>query len=139
MDILVALRPKNMEVRERALCSNGQDVTTYVFNGREYTHVGPWPPPMKAPAGFHVPIASAYTVDTGQDITYRIRRFAGPKHCVTQDTVRYALGTWSWRCRWSWSSSGVRCITVPYLKVPTLVSPVCITDVLGHVSVFCAR
>jgi hypothetical protein len=139
MEILVALRPKNMEVRERALSSIGEDVTTYVFNGREYTHVGSWPPSMKTSAEFHVPIASAYTVDTGHDITRRVRRFAGPKHRVTQETIRYALGSWSWRCQWTWSSSGIRCTTIPYLTIPSEVSPVCITDVLGHVSVFCAR
>lgn len=138
MDILVALRPQNMSIRERAVSSTGQDIITYIFNGREYTHVGTWPPKHTA-AGFNVPIASAYVVDTGQDVTNQVRRFAGPKHQLTDEKVRCALGTWSWRPQCTWSSTKFSMFMKPFLHIPESCSPVCVTNVLGHVSVFCAK
>ena len=134
MNVLIALRPKNMSIRERAMSSTGQPVTTYVFNGKEYTHIGVWPP-CTVSIGFHVPIVSAYGVETGRNVTKHVKRFAGPRHCVSDESVRYALGTWSWRIQWRiWG-----CSTVPFLTVPEHVEPVCVIDALGHASVFCAK
>lgn len=141
MDIIAALTPKNMTVREVARVQGTDDVvaTTYVFNSKEYTHIGTWPPKLGM-AGFHVPIATAEIIETNQDITRQLRRFAGPRHIVTPETVRHALGRWSWRFRIIIITGRVRLVTYPVFVVPETVPAVRITDVLGHVSVvFCAK
>lgn len=136
MNIVLALRPKNMTVRERSLSSTGEKLTTYVFGGVEYTHVGSWPP-VHVP-GFHVPIASAKVLGTNEDVTDRVRRFAGPRHVVTDDTLRYVFGTWSWTVDFK-VGRGLSFRIQPYLRVPKVVPTVVVTDVLGQVSIFCAK
>ena len=140
MDILLALVPKNMTVREVAdIEGSTLKAITYIFNSREYTHVGPWPMNNGA-SGFHVPIATAEIMDTNQDITTSLRRFAGPRHIVTEDTVRYAMGTWKLKPRVSLRGCSLRIVFVPVFVVPDHVPPVRVTTVLGHVSsVFCAK
>ena len=137
MDIIVALRPKNMSVREVAWTVDRRvRVTTYVFNGREYTHVGNWPPLLEN-GGFHVPIRKAWITVSGKDITQRLRRFAGPRHVVTQDTVRYAFGTWSWHVR---IAKYLKLETYPVFRIPDAFPDICVTDVLGHTSeIRCAK
>jgi hypothetical protein len=138
MDIIVALTPKNMTVRETARVGD-TIATTYVFNNTEYTHVGEWPPVLSTP-GFHVPIATAEIIETNQDITASLRRFAGPRRIVTLDTVRYALGQWSWRVRAIFRGGRIRLETYPVLILPDTVPAVRVTNVLGQVSVVrCAR
>ena len=138
MDIIVALTPKNMTVRETAQVGN-TIATTYVFNSKEYTHVGEWPPKVSAP-GFHVPIATAEVIETNQDITASLRRFAGPRRIVTADTVRYAVGRWSWRVRVMIRYGRVRVETYPVLILPDKIPAVRVTNVLGQVSVVrCAK
>jgi hypothetical protein len=138
MDIIVALTPKNMTVRETARAGD-TFATTYVFNGREYTHVGQWPPPPTLP-GFHVPIASAEVIETNQDITESLVRFAGPRRIVTPETVRHALGQWSWGVRATLRAGRVGLETYPILNLPEKVPTVRVTNVLGQVSVvFCAK
>lgn len=136
MDILLALRPKNMTVQEVARSSTGQELTTYIFNGTEYTHIGSWPP-VHVP-GFHVPIASAKIHGTNEDVTDKVRRFAGPRHMVNEETLRYALGTWSWTFVVK-IGRGIFVKTQPMLVVPFRVPTIVVTDVLGQVSIFCAR
>jgi hypothetical protein len=136
MDILLALRPKNMTVQEEARTSTGQKLTTYIFGGVEYTHIGSWPP-VHVP-GFHVPIASAKVHGTNEDVTDRVRRFAGPRHIVTPETLRHALGTWSWTFSLKFGH-GLSVQTQPMLVLPARVPTVVVTDVLGQVSIFCAR
>lgn len=136
MDILLALRPKNMTVQEEARTSTGQKLTTYIFGGVEYTHIGSWPP-VHVP-GFHVPIASAKVHGTNEDVTDRVRRFAGPRHIVTPETLRHALGTWSWTFVLKFGR-GLSVQTQPMLVLPARVPTVVVTDVLGQVSIFCAR
>lgn len=133
MDIVLALRPKNMTIRERSRSSTGELLTTYVFGGVEYTHIGSWPP-VHVP-GFHVPIASAKVLGTNEDVTDRVRRFAGPRHVVTDNTLRYAFGTWSWTVDFRAGSKFSFRIR-PYLRVPTVAPTVVVTDVLGQVSIF---
>ena len=60
-----------MTVREITRTRNGERVTTYVFGSKEYTHVGPWPPASLP--GFHVPIATARVIETGEDVTQNVR------------------------------------------------------------------
>ena len=140
MDIIAALTPKNMTVREIADVTDTSDKAfTYVFNSREYTHVGQWPM-NHGTSGFHVPIETAEVIETNQDITKRLKRFAGPRNIIRRDTVRYAMGTWSWRPRITLKGFKIRMTFVPVLIVPTYVPPVRITNVLGHVSsFFCAK
>lgn len=140
MDIITALTPKNMTVREVADVSGSADkAITYVFNSKEYTHVGQWPM-SHGTSGFHVPIDTAEIIETNQDITRRLKRFAGPRHIVTCDTVRQAMSVWSWRPRLTIKGFSIRLTFVPVLIVPDDVPPVRITTVLGHVSsFFCAR
>jgi hypothetical protein len=139
MDIIAALTPKNMTVREVAdVYKSKKKAYTYVFNRKEYTHVGAWPPP-RGMSGFHVPIASAEVVDTNVDITHKIRRFAGPRHIITRDIVRYAMGTWSWRPVISFHGFCIRLSFRPVLTVPKAVPTIRITNVLGQVSLFCAK
>lgn len=133
MDIIIALSPKNMTVRETAQVGDAI-ATTYVFNQNEYTHVGEWPPPPGRP-GFHVPIATAEVIGTNQDITSSLRRFAGPRRVVTGETVRYALGRWSWRVRVVLCKGKLRIETYPVLILLDRVPPVRITNVLGQVSI----
>lgn len=133
MDIVLALRPKNMTIREVARSSTGEQLTTYVFNSTEYTHVGSWPP-VHVP-GFHVPIASAKVLETDEDITAQVRRFAGPRHVVDIQTLRYALGRWSWTFGLSMTSR-LSLKTTPYLRVPDIAPKIVVTDVLGQVSIF---
>lgn len=133
MDIVLALRPKNMTIRELARSNTGEKLTTYIFNSTEYTHVGSWPP-VHVP-GFHVPIASAKVLETDEDITAQVRRFAGPRHVVDIKTLRYALGTWSWTLGTSLTSR-LSLKTVPYLMVPDAVPKIVVTDVLGQISIF---
>lgn len=136
MDIIAALTPKNMTVREVAQVQGSTDKAyTYVFNRHEYTHVGTWPP-ERGISGFHVPIASAEIIRTNVDITRRLKRFAGPRHIITKDTVRYAMGTWSWVPKFSLVGFGLRLAMRPVLSVPDTLPTVRVTDVLGHVSVF---
>jgi hypothetical protein len=138
MDIIVALSPKNMTVRETARVGDTV-ATTYVFNNTEYTHVGKWPPVLSA-SGFHVPIATAEIIDTNQDITSSLRRFAGPRRIVTADTVRYALGRWSWGVRVIFRDCRASFETYPILILPDTVPAVRVTNVLGQVSVVrCAK
>jgi hypothetical protein len=138
MDLIVALSPKNMTVRETAQVGD-TIATTYVFNGNEYTHIGEWPPPSSLP-GFHVPIAAAEVIETSQDITASLRRFAGPRRIVTPDTIRYALGKWSLRVRATFRGGRARFETYPILILPDTVPSVRVTNVLGQVSVvFCAK
>ena len=136
MDILLALRPKNMTVQEVARSSTGQQLTTYIFNGIEYTHIGSWPP-VHVP-GFHVPIASAKVHGTNEDVTDRVGRFAGPGHVVTHETLRHALGTWSWTLVVKFKR-GLSIQTKPYLVLPDQIPTVVVTDILGQVSIFCAK
>lgn len=140
MDIIAALTPKNMTVREIADVTDTSDKAfTYVFNSREYTHVGKWPM-NHGTSGFHVPIETAEVIETNQDITKRLKRFAGPRNIIRRDTVRYAMGTWSWRPRITFTGFKIRMTFAPVLIVPTYVPPVRITNVLGHVSsFFCAK
>jgi len=140
MDIIAALTPKNMTIREIAMVEGSTDkAITYVFNSKEYTHVGQWPM-NHGTSGFHVPIETAEVMETNQDITKRLRRFAGPRHIVTRDTVRYAMSTWSWRPRITLKGFKLRVTFVPVLVLPTHLPSVRITTVLGHVSsFFCAR
>lgn len=133
MDIVLALRPKNMTIREISRSSTGENMTTYVFGGIEYTHIGSWPP-VHVP-GFHVPIASAKVLGTNEDVTDRVRRFAGPRHVVNGDTLRYAFGTWSWTFDFK-IGSGLSIQIQPYLRVPKKAPTVVVTDVLGQVSIF---
>lgn len=138
MDILVALQPKNMTIKEVASASTGELLTTYVFNRAEYTHVGSWPP-IHTP-GFHVPIASVRVADTGVDITRKVKRFAGPGHTVTRETLRYAMGTWYLIPTIQIKNFGVSIRTRAYMKVPDITPTVVITDVLGQTSMsFCAK
>ena len=138
MDIIVALSPKNMTVRETARVGD-TFATTYVFNNTEYTHVGEWPPVLSTP-GFHVPIATAEIIDTNQDITSSLRRFAGPRRIVTADTVRYALGRWSWGVRVIFRGCRASFETSPVLILQDTVPAVRVTNVLGQVSVVrCAK
>jgi hypothetical protein len=137
MDILLSLRPKNMTVVETAWITNSNiQVTTYIFNGKEYTHVGSWPP-RHASGSFHVPIHYAFIIDTGEDITHQLKRFAGPQNIVTQQTMSYAFGTWSWRV---YMPKFFRLETYPIFRFPDTFPPVCVIDILGHASVIrCAR
>ena len=139
MDIIVAMAPKNMTVREIAGIEGSHlKAITYVFNAREYTHVGTWPMDH-GQSGFHVPIATAEIMDTNQDITEQLRRFAGPRHVITRDTIRYAMGTWKLKPRLSIKGFTVRVVFIPVLEVPNTVPAVRVTNVLGQVSVFCAK
>ena len=140
MDIIVALSAKNMTVREVADIEGSHlKAITYVFNAREYTHIGTWPMDH-GQSGFHVPIATAEIMDTNQDITDQLRRFAGPRHVITEDTVRYAMGTWTLKPRLKFKGFAARIVFLPVLKVPDTVPPVRVTTVLGQVSfVFCAK
>jgi hypothetical protein len=134
MDIIAALAPKNMTVREVADIEGSHlKAITYVFNAREYTHVGTWPMNHGAP-GFHVPIATAEIMDTNQDITDQLRRFAGPRNVINKDTVRYALGTWKLKPRVTFRGWSVRIVFVPVLVVPDQIPAVRVTSVLGHIS-----
>jgi hypothetical protein len=133
MDILLALRPKNMTVQEVTCSSTGQKLTTYVFNGTEFTHIGSWPP-VHVP-GFHVPIASAKIHGTNEDVTDKVRRFAGPRHIVTPETLRHALGTWSWTFDLNYGGR-LSIKSRPVLIVPSRLPTVVVTDVLGQVSIF---
>jgi hypothetical protein len=133
MDIIVALIPKNMTVRETARVGN-TIATTYIFNNKEYTHVGEWPPKATTP-GFHVPIATAEVIETNRDITTSLRRFAGPRRIVTPDTVRYAVGRWSWRVRFMVRCGRMSIETYPILILPDTVPAVRVTNVLGQVSI----
>jgi len=135
MDIIVALRPKNMTVRETASSSTGQQITTYIFNAQEYSHIGTWPP-IREPGGFHVPIASAEVVETSEDITQAVRRFAGPRHVVTDEIVRYAIGTWIYYPSIEWSYGRIRIVWKPHIEVPDKIPHIRVTNVLGHVSFF---
>lgn len=137
MDILVALRPTNMSIREVASCNRNVPVTTYVFNNHEYTHVGTWPPVHVA--GFHVPIATAEVIATQRDITRTLKRFAGPRHTVTPQVLQHALGTWTWRPHIRVRGGGISLVFEPFLVIPDDVPSIRVTDVLGHVSVFCAK
>ena len=139
MDIIAALTPKNMTVREVAdVDGSAHKAYTYVFNRCEYTHIGTWPP-ERGMSGFHVPIANAEIVHTNVDITHQLRRFAGPRHIITKNTVRYAMGTWSWRPVFSIVGFKLRVVMKPVLTIPDTFPAVRMTDVLGHVSVFCAK
>jgi len=140
MDIILAMAPKNMTVREVADIEGSHlKAITYIFNAREYTHVGAWPMDH-GKSGFHVPIATAEVMDTNQDITTSLRRFAGPRRIITEDTVRYAMGTWKLKPRVTFRGWSVHIVFVPVFVVPAHVPAVRITDVLGHVSsVFCAK
>ena len=140
MDIILAMVPKNMTVREVADVEGSHlKAITYIFNAREYTHVGTWPMDHGA-SGFHVPIATAEVMDTNQDITTSLRRFAGPRRIITEDTVRYAMGTWKLKPRVTFRGWSVHIVFVPVLVVPDQVPAVRVTTVLGHVSsVFCAK
>jgi hypothetical protein len=140
MDIITALTPKNMTVREIADVEGTTDKAfTYVFNRKEYTHVGTWPMDHGM-SGFHVPIETAEVIGTNQDITTRLRRFAGPRHIITGDVVRYAMGTWAWRPRMTLKGFRLRFSLVPVFVAPGHVAPIRITTVLGHVSsFFCAK
>lgn len=126
-----------MSVREVAFSSTGERVTTYTFNNIEYTHVGSWPP-VHVP-GFHVPIASVKIVDTNKDITAQVKRFAGPRHVVTDDIIRYAMGRWSWTLELRAKRLGVSLSTRAYLVIPENVPAVVVTDVLGQASTFWAK
>jgi hypothetical protein len=140
MDIILAMAPKNMTVREVADIEGSHlKAITYIFNSREYTHIGTWPMDH-GKSGFHVPIATAEVMDTNQDITSSLRRFAGPRHVITEDTVRYAMGTWKLKPRLTLRGCAARVSLVPVFVVPTHVPAVRVTTVLGHVSsVFCAK
>ena len=134
------MAPKNMMVREVADVEGSHlKAITYIFNAREYTHIGTWPMDH-GKSGFHVPIATAEIIETNQDITDQLRRFAGPRHIITEDIVRYAMGTWKLKPRVTLRGCRVRIVFVPVFVVPDHVPPVRVTTVLGHVSsVFCAR
>lgn len=123
-----------MTIQEVGTSSLGERVTTYIFNNIEYSHVGQWPP-VHVP-GFHVPIATVTIIDTNEDVTAQVKRFAGPRHVVTRDIIRYALGTWSWTIACRVSSSGISFYTKPYLRVQSHVPTVRVINVLGQESIF---
>lgn len=133
----MSLRPKNMTVMETAWVAHSNTrVTTYIFNGKEYTHVGSWPP-QHSVGTFHVPIHYAFVIDSGKDITRQMKRFAGPQNTVSRTTVSYAFGTWSWRV---YMPKLFRLETYPIFHIPETFPPVCVIDILGHASVIrCAR
>jgi hypothetical protein len=137
MNVVLACRPKNMTIREVATSTTGEKITTYIFNSLEYTHVGSWPP-LHVP-GFHVPIATVKIVDTNEDITAQVKRFAGPGHIVTNDILRYAMGTWSWIFVFRTKSLGISVSTKPKLVVPDRCPAIAVTNILGQTSIFWAK
>jgi len=126
-----------MQIIDTYDTSSGEQVIKYLFNGKRYMHIGTWPPQYIP--GFHVPIASAYVVDTGEDITRRVRQFAGPKHSITYEKIRYALSEWSWKVRWACGFGHFSCSLVPFLKIRKHTPTIVITDILGQVSTFSAK
>lgn len=126
-----------MTIREVVTSSTGEQVTTYIFNNMEYTHVGSWPP-IHVP-GFHVPIATVKIIDTNEDITDQVRRFAGPRHIVTNDILRYAMGTWSWTYMFRIKGFGISFSTEPRLIVPDKCPEIVVTNILGQASIFWAK
>jgi len=126
-----------MTIREVASSSTGERVTTYIFNNIEYTHIGSWPP-AHIP-GFHVPIASVKIMNTNKDITAQVKRFAGPRHVVTNDIIRYAMGRWTWTLVCRARNLGLSLSTQSHLVVPENVPTVVVTDVLGQASIFWAK
>lgn len=126
-----------MKIVERATTPDGQPVTTYVFSGHEYTHVGAWPP-VFLPGEFHVPIRIAED-EQANDVTRYVRRFAGPRHVVTDEILRWAFGTWSHRPRICLTHRSLR-FTVQSVLTPCDTPPrVRVVNVLGHESSFGAK
>lgn len=66
-------------------------VTTYKFGPHTYSHVGAWPPVFQ-PGIFSVPFKKVLT-DDGRDVTNVIKRYAGPRHVITDEVIACAFGT----------------------------------------------
>lgn len=65
-------------------------VTTYKFGPHVYSHVGTWPPVFQ-PGIFSVPFKKVVT-DDGRDVTAKIKKYAGPRHVITDEVIACAFG-----------------------------------------------
>lgn len=126
-----------MDIVERASTRDGRPVTTYKFSGHEYTHVGSWPP-IFLPGEFHIPLYKVFD-DEGNDVTRRVSRFAGPRHVVTDETLRWAFGRWSWKPRVCLTHRSLRCTFRSVLTPCDTPPPVRVINVLGQESSFGAK
>lgn len=74
LDLWRVCRRRNWEVIENGSYTDGTEYTTYVYNGKVYTHIGDNFPPQNIP--FSLPISKALMCN--KDITQVVKRFIGP-------------------------------------------------------------
>jgi hypothetical protein len=74
LDVWRFLKCNNWHIVETSEFTDGTKITTYVYNGRLYTHIGDEFPPRKTT--FSLPIHSAHVGK--KNVTKLVKRFMGP-------------------------------------------------------------